>query len=78
VSELEAAGTFEDITALGSGEDDIDRQLKQLSSQPAVDDELAKMKGELGHGGGDAAQISAGAPESAPAPETPPGESDKQ
>ena len=33
---------------LGSGEDDIDRQLKQLSSQPAVDDELAKMKGELG------------------------------
>src|SRR5258707_315786 len=46
VSELEAAGTFEDITALGPGEDDIDRQLKQLSSQPAVDDELAKMKGE--------------------------------
>jgi phage shock protein A len=59
VSELEAAGTFEDITALGPGEDDIDRQLKQLSSQPAVDDELAKMKGELGHGA-DAAQISAG------------------
>src|SRR5665213_1204541 len=50
VSELEAAGTFDDITALGSGEDDIDRQLKQLSSQPAVDEELAKMKGELGAG----------------------------
>ncbi len=50
VQELEAAGTFDDITALGSGEDDIDRQLKQLSSQPAVDDELAKMKGELGVG----------------------------
>ena len=50
VSELEAAGTFDDITALGFGEDDIDRQLKQLSSQPAVDDELAKMKGELGAG----------------------------
>ena len=33
VSELEAAGTFDDITALGSGEDDIDRQLKELSSQ---------------------------------------------
>jgi phage shock protein A len=57
VSELEAAGTFDDITALGSGEDDIDRQLKQLSSQPAVDEELAKMKGELG--GGTAAQIPA-------------------
>ncbi|HME04528.1 MAG TPA: PspA/IM30 family protein, partial [Solirubrobacteraceae bacterium] len=64
VSELEAAGTFDDITALGGGEDDIDRQLKQLSSQPAVDDELAKMKSELGAGdAGGAAQISAGAPD---------------
>ncbi len=52
VSELEAAGTFDDITALGGGEDDIDRQLKQLSSQPAVDDDLEKMKAELGKGGG--------------------------
>jgi len=52
VQELEAAGTFEDVGSLGSGEDDIDRQLKQLSSQPAVDDELAKMKGELGAGTG--------------------------
>src|SRR6202011_603806 len=51
VSELEAAGTFEDLTALGSGDDDIDRQLKQLSSQPEVDDEVAKLKGELGEGG---------------------------
>jgi phage shock protein A len=48
VSELEAAGTFEDIGQLGSGEDDIDRQLKQLSSAPAVEDDLAKMKAELG------------------------------
>ena len=60
VSELEAAGTFEDLTALGSGEDDIDRQLKELSSSSAVDDELAKMKAELGAGGGGAAQIEAG------------------
>src|SRR5213595_3198973 len=51
VSELEAAGTFDDLTQLGSGEDDIDRQLKQLSSSPAVDDELAKMKSEIGRGG---------------------------
>src|SRR6478609_4473147 len=50
VQELEAAGTFEDLTQLGPGEDDIDRQLKELSSQPAVDDELAKMKSELGTG----------------------------
>jgi phage shock protein A len=52
VSELEAAGAFEDITAIGSGEDDIDRQLKQLTNQSAVDDEMAKMKGELGQGAG--------------------------
>ncbi len=51
VSELEAAGTFDDITQIGPGEDDIDRQLKQLSSQPAVDDDLAKLKSELGQGG---------------------------
>src|SRR5271169_514867 len=73
VSELEAAGTFEDVGQLGSGEDDIDRQLKQLSSQPAVDDELAKMKNELGSGAhppaGDAAQIAA--PSGAEAPAAP-------
>ena len=50
VEELEAAGTFEDLTALGPGQDDIDRQLKELSSQPAVDEDLAKMKAELGQG----------------------------
>lgn len=50
VSELEAAGTFEDLTALGSGQDDIDRELAQLTSGGQVDDELAKMKAELGSG----------------------------
>lgn len=61
VSELEAAGTFEDLTALGSGEDDIDKQLRELSSGAAVDDELAKMKAELGSGsGGDAKQLEEG------------------
>ena len=50
VAELEAAGTFEDLTALGPGQDDIDRQLHQLSSQSQVDDELAKMRAELGAG----------------------------
>jgi phage shock protein A len=48
VQELEAAGTFDDLTQLGSGDDDIDRQLKELSSGAVVDDELAKMKAELG------------------------------
>ena len=50
VQELEAAGTFEDLTQLGPGEDDIDRQLRQLSSTSEVDSELAKMKAELGSG----------------------------
>jgi phage shock protein A len=60
VSELEAAGTFDDITELGSGEDDIDRQLKQLSSSSAVDDDLAKLKAEIGGPSGGAPQIPAG------------------
>ena len=50
VGELEAAGTFDDLTQLGEGSDDIDRQLHQLSSQSAVDDDLAKMRAELGAG----------------------------
>ena len=52
VQELEAAGTFEDLTTLTPGEDDIDRQLKELSSTSEVDSELAKMKAEIGVGGG--------------------------
>src|SRR3954453_14215589 len=54
VGELEAAGTFEDLTQLGEGQDDIDRQLHELSSGAQVDDELAKMKAELGPGSGSA------------------------
>jgi phage shock protein A len=62
VEELEAAGTFEDLTALGSGEDDIDRQLKELSSTSEVDTDLAKMKAELGMGSSSppAGQLGAG------------------
>src|SRR5947199_986403 len=50
VQELEQAGTFEDLTALGSGEDDIDRQLRELSSTTEADSELEKIKSELGSG----------------------------
>ncbi len=51
VGELEASGAFEDLTQLGSGgEDDIDRQLRELTTSGAVDDEMAKMKAELGSG----------------------------
>jgi phage shock protein A len=60
VEELEAAGTFDDITQLGGGEDDIDRQLKELTSGAQVDDELAKMKAELGQGGGDSPALEQG------------------
>jgi len=64
VEELEAAGTFEDLTALEpGGNDDIDRQLRELTSTSQVDDELSKMKAELGSGGGgeSTGQIGSGA-----------------
>jgi phage shock protein A len=60
VQELEAAGTFTDLTAIGPGEDDIDRQLKELSSTSEVDAELEKMKAELGSGSKSAGELGAG------------------
>ncbi len=62
VEELEAAGTFDDITQLGGGGDDIDRQLAQLSQGQGVEDELAKMRAELGSGeeGGSSRQLGSG------------------
>ena len=48
IDELTASGALEDYTASG---DDIDRQLAQISQTGQVDDELAKMKAELGPGG---------------------------
>jgi phage shock protein A len=66
VQELEAAGTFQDLTALGPGEDDIDRQLRQLSSTTVVDAELEKMKAELGSGSAPAAgELGAGSAQQA-------------
>jgi phage shock protein A len=47
VEELSAAGALEDFTSSG---DDIDRELAQISQSGQVDDELAKMKAELGAG----------------------------
>ena len=54
VEELTAAGTLTDFTS--SGSDDIDRQLKEISQSSQVDDELAKMKSQLGKGEGDTAK----------------------
>src|SRR5829696_8017949 len=60
VEELEQAGAFEDLTQLGGGQDDIDRQLAELTSGAEVDSELAKIKAELGSGGGDAPALEQG------------------
>jgi len=47
VEELTAAGTLEDFT---STDTQLDRELAQLSASKQVDDELARLKGELGAG----------------------------
>ena len=61
VDELEKAGAFDDLTALGSGgTDDIDRELAQLSAGGEVDSELEKMKAEIGSGGGAAPALEQG------------------
>jgi phage shock protein A len=52
IDELTQAGALEDFTSQG---DDIDRQLSQISQSSQVDDELAKMKAELGQGSAPAA-----------------------
>jgi phage shock protein A len=50
MDELEAAGAFDDQLSLTAGQDDIDRQLHELSSASAVDDDLARLRAELGQG----------------------------
>jgi phage shock protein A len=51
VDELVAAGTLEDFS---SGQSQLDRELAAISASSQVDDELARLKGELG--AGDAAE----------------------
>jgi phage shock protein A len=66
VQELEAAGTFDDLTSLGPPQDDIDKQLEQLGAKSAVDDELAQLKAEVGSGAkAEPPQIGAGGESSA-------------
>ena len=72
VEELEAAGTFDDLTQLGSGEDDIDRQLQgalehERGRRRAREDEGRARRGtpaqgELGAGGGTEAATGARMP----------------
>ena len=48
VDELVESGALEDFTS--GGETDLDRELRQLTAATQVDDELAKMKAEIGAG----------------------------
>ena len=67
---LEASGALDDNLQLGYGGDDIDRQLTELTSGSEVDDDLARMKAELGTGGAPAqGELGAGgAQEASPSP----------
>jgi phage shock protein A len=47
IEELEGSGV---LGAIGAGEDDIDRQLRELSSGGSIDAELARMKREVDRG----------------------------
>jgi phage shock protein A len=63
IDELTSSGALEDYTASG---DDIDKQLAQISQGSQVDDELAKMKAEIGPGTAEPAkEIPAGGEEPA-------------
>jgi phage shock protein A len=65
MDELTTSGALEDFTSQG---DDLDRQLAAVSQGNQVDDELAKMKAELGQGSAPPAAIEspASAPPAAP------------
>ena len=47
IEELEASGT---LTPLGAGEDDIDRQLREMRYGGSVDDQITQIKLELARG----------------------------
>jgi phage shock protein A len=64
IQELTEAGSLQDFTSTG---DDIDRQLAQIQQSGQVDDELAKIKSELGQGGEPAKEIEGSAGEAPPA-----------
>jgi phage shock protein A len=57
IDELIASGVLDDVT---DSRDSIDRELEQLSVSGGVEDELSKLKAELGAGNGPAAQIESG------------------
>ncbi len=65
IDELTAAGALEDFTA--GDQTQLDRELAQISTSGQVDDELAKLKAEVGSGDGAKALGDGGGAEAAPA-----------
>ena len=53
IDELVASGALEDVSS--TGKDNLTIELERMASQSQVDDELAKMRLELGSGGNPAA-----------------------
>ena len=68
MDELEASGAFDDQLSLTAGQDDIDRQLHELSSTSAVEDDLARLRAELGQGTPAPQALGSGDEAAAPAP----------
>jgi phage shock protein A len=66
IDELTSSGALEDFTA--GDQTQLDRELAKISSTSQVDSELAKLKAEVGSGGGDAKQIGSGDGTEAAAP----------
>jgi phage shock protein A len=66
MDELEAAGAFDDNLTLTAGQDDIDRQLHELTSGSQVDDDLARLKAELGQGSEPSPALEQGRPADQP------------
>jgi phage shock protein A len=65
IDELTSSGALEDFTA--GDQTQLDRELAQISSSAQVDDELAKLKAEVGSGDAKK-EIGAGDEEPAAAP----------
>jgi len=58
IDELTTSGALEDFTA--GDQTQLDRELAQISAGSQVDSELAKLKAEVGAGGGDSKQLAPG------------------
>jgi phage shock protein A len=69
IDELTSTGALEDFTA--GDQTQLDRELAQISSTSQVDDELAKLKAEVGSGGPQKEIASGDADEPAAAPSAP-------